>query len=268
MPNIQLLIIDPQNDFMDIAGAALPVSGARQDMARLAGLIDHLGAQIDGITVTLDSHHSIGVERPGFWRAGSGGPVQPFTQIGAEDVRAGTFVPAAEKDLQRVLAYLDTLEAGCRYRLMVWPVHCELGSWGHNVVDSVRWAYNRWEASTLRPVHKVLKGMNAYTENYSALQAEVPDATDPATQMNHGLVSRLEQGDDIVIAGEASSHCVRATTEHLAEQLPSGSMGKLVLLSDCMSPVTGFEAQGKAFLLEMAARGARVLTAQQYIESL
>ena len=37
--NARLLIIDPQNDFCDIAGAALPVPGANADMHRLAGLM-------------------------------------------------------------------------------------------------------------------------------------------------------------------------------------------------------------------------------------
>jgi len=129
------------------------------------------------------------------------------------------------------------------------------------VQDAVRAAYNRWEAATLRPVRKVFKGMNAWTENYSALQAEVPDPQDPDTQLNMELVRALDTADEIWIAGEASSHCVRATTEHLAANLPSGRIGKLVLLSDCMSPVPGFEAQGAAFLADMKSRGAGVATA-------
>ena len=36
MSDYDLLIIDPQNDFLDIEGAALPVPGANADMHRLA----------------------------------------------------------------------------------------------------------------------------------------------------------------------------------------------------------------------------------------
>jgi hypothetical protein len=61
-----------------------------------------------------------------------------------------------------VRPYLDALEAGGRYGLMVWPVHCEIGTWGHNVQSAVREAYGRWEVATLRPVRKVFKGMNAW----------------------------------------------------------------------------------------------------------
>ena len=264
---IQLLVIDPQNDFMDVPGAALPVTGASADMNRLAAFIDKAQSRLAGICVTLDSHHSIGIERPAMWKQGDGGAVAPFTQIAAADVRAGRYLPRDPVALPRVLAYLDALEAGGRYQLMVWPVHCETGTWGHNVQDAVRQAYNRWEQAHLKPVRKVFKGMNAWTENYSALQAEVPDPQDPDTQLNTGLIAALDEADAIVIAGEASSHCVRATTEHLAANLPSGRIDKLVLLSDCMSPVGGFEAQADQFLAAMRERGATVTTSDAYLKA-
>jgi nicotinamidase-related amidase len=263
----QLLIIDPQNDFMDIPGAALPVVGAARDMERLAHLIDAAGWRIDGITVTLDSHHSVGIERPGMWRTGDGGEVAPFTTIRACDVRNGKFLPREAGDLPRVLSYLDALEAGGRYSLMVWPPHCEIGTWGHNIQEDVRAAYNRWERAKLQPVHKVFKGMNAWTEHYSALQPEVPDVQDPLTQRNDSLIARLDQADTVLIAGEASSHCVKATTEHLASHLPSGRASKIVLLQDCMSPVAGFEEQARQFLATMQAMGATVTTSQEWLRS-
>ena len=73
----QLLIIDPQNDFCDIEGAALPVAGANEDLKRLAGLIDSNASRIGGITVTLDSHASVAVERTTFWLGPDGQPVAP-----------------------------------------------------------------------------------------------------------------------------------------------------------------------------------------------
>nr|WP_295770204.1 hypothetical protein [Rhodoferax sp.] len=44
-----LLIIDPQNDFCDIDGAALPVTGANQDMLRLTAFIQKHQAQLSAI---------------------------------------------------------------------------------------------------------------------------------------------------------------------------------------------------------------------------
>ncbi len=37
----------------------------------------------------------------------------------------------------------------------------------------------------------------------------------------------------------------------------------MVLLEDCMSPVTGFESNAKAFVDRAVARGARALTSAQ-----
>ena len=270
----QLLIIDPQNDFCDVPASyrpvdpltgaaiapALPVAGAHADMQRTAAFIRAAGAALDEITITLDSHHRVDIAHPTFWRRGDGAAVTPFTQITAAQVRAGEFQPRDAGTLPRTLAYLDELESRGRYLLMVWPVHCEIGTWGHGVHADVRAAYNQWEETLLRGVRKVAKGENPWTEHYSAIQAEVPDADDEHTQMNTTLLAELARADRLLIAGEASSHCVRATTEHIVANLPGGRPERLVLLTDCMSPVGGFEAQHQAFLDEMRAQGVRLMT--------
>jgi nicotinamidase/pyrazinamidase len=141
---------------------------------------------------------------------------------------------------------------------MVWPVHCEIGTWGHNVHADVQAACNAWEERHLSAVAQVYKGTNPWTEHYSAMQAEVPDATDPDTQLNQALLAELDQADVLLIAGEASSHCVKATTEHIVAHLPSGRLNRIMLLSDCMSPVGGFEAQAEGFLADMRQRGVQL----------
>jgi nicotinamidase-related amidase len=264
MKRYHLLIIDPQNDFCDMPldataphAPALPVPGAHQDMLRLASLIELGGTGLADITVTLDSHHRYDVAHPTFWYTAEGTAPAPFTPIAAADVRAGRFQPRDAKALPRVLSYLDALEAAGRYQLMVWPVHCEIGSWGHNVHDAVRAAYNAWEEERHAVVAKVGKGANPWTEHYSAVMAEVPDPADPGSQLNRELIGSLAPADTIYIAGEAGSHCVKATTEHIADQIDPR---KLVLVSDCMSPVPGFEAQYLEFAQAMQRRGARLAT--------
>ncbi|HEY8977004.1 MAG TPA: cysteine hydrolase [Burkholderiaceae bacterium] len=273
----QLLIIDPQNDFCDVPDAyrpvdpltgapvapALPVAGAHADMLRTAQFISAAGSWLDEITVTLDSHHQVDIAHPTFWQDANGQAVAPFTQITAAQVRLGTYLPRDPSALPRTLAYLDDLEARGRYVLMVWPVHCEMGTWGHDVHADVRDAYNRWERARLRNVRKVGKGENPWTEHYSAIQAEVPDPQDEQTQLNTALLAALGRADLLFIAGEASSHCVRATTEHIVANLPGGRPERLVLLTDCMSPVAGFEAQHQAFLDDMRAQGVRLATSTE-----
>ncbi|WP_265943861.1 cysteine hydrolase [Dechloromonas sp. A34] len=274
---IHLVIIDPQNDFCDLPAdyrtlaatvPALPVVGAHADMQRVAALIEQGGAGLSAITVTLDSHQHVDIAHPTFWCQGDGSPVAPFTPISAANVREGQFRPRLAEALPRVLAYLEVLEANGRYAHMVWPVHCEIGSWGHNVHDDVRRAYNAWEAARVGMVDKVCKGSNPWTEHYSALKAEVPLADDPATQLNTAFVARLRQADRVLIAGEAGSHCVKATTEHIVENFAAAELGKLVLLSDCMSPVAGFEAQYVDFVDDMRRRGVQIATSTEILPEL
>lgn len=278
---LHLLAIDPQNDFCDLPEShrpvdpitgkrqapALPVAGAHADMQRLAGLIRSGSPGITDITVTLDSHHRLDVAHPTFWRTATNEAVAPFTPITAAEVRAGRFQPRDPTTLRRTLAYLDELEARGRYTLMVWPVHCEIGSWGHNVHADLRAAYNAWEEQQLAVVEMVAKGSNPWTEHYSAVQAEVPDADDPQTQLNTRLIRRLDAADLILVAGEASSHCVKATTEHIVDNL-AGRPERVVLLTDCMSPVAGFEAQHAAFMQDMSGRGVQLAVARDMLPQL
>ena len=270
--NIQLLIIDPQNDFCDLPESwqpadplsgkciapSLPVSGAHADMRRLAALIRSGQDGLSDIIVTLDSHHRVDIAHPPFWAQADGSPVNPFTMISAQQVRDGQYAPKDAAALPRVLAYLDELEARGRYTLMVWPIHCEIGTWGNNVHADVQSACNAWEEKRLSIVKQIYKGANPWTEHYSAMQAEVPDAKDPDTQLNQALIAELDRADVLLIGGEASSHCVKATTEHIVDNLPSGRLDRVILLTDCMSPVGGFEAQSEAFLADMRRRGVQL----------
>ncbi|MEJ0039149.1 MAG: hypothetical protein WDO68_24350 [Gammaproteobacteria bacterium] len=70
-----LLLIDPQNDFCDVAGAALPVPGANADMLRLSGLIARASRHLTEIVITLDSHSTVSIERTTFWEQAEGAPV-------------------------------------------------------------------------------------------------------------------------------------------------------------------------------------------------
>lgn len=262
----QLLLIDPQNDFCDLPASycrspiapSLPVPGAHADMQRVAQWLTQHSRHIDHITVTLDSHHVFDIAHPAFWQQGNGSAVAPFTPITADQVRQGTFRPRQPQHLARTLAYLSALEARGRYTLMVWPVHCEIGSWGHGVHADVLAACGDWQRQAQRAVHSVFKGTHPWTEHYSALEAEVPDSLAPETCLNQPLLATLLQAQQLVVAGEASSHCVRATVEHLLDQAPAGFAQRVVLLTDGMSPVRGFEAEHHAFLQRMQAQGVQL----------
>lgn len=69
--NVQLVVIDPQYDFMDYPDSALPVPGAHDDMVQLAAMVDRIGNKLDDIHVTLDSHQLVDVGHPTFQTAKS-----------------------------------------------------------------------------------------------------------------------------------------------------------------------------------------------------
>ena len=259
-----LLIVDPQVDFCDPHGA-LYVPGAEADMARLAPLIRRLGPRLDTIHVTLDSHHPVHVAHPLFWRDGAGQPPTPFTLIHAADVEAGRWTTASPQLRTRALAYVRALEAGGRYVLCIWPPHCLIGGPGHAVAPPLWNALVEWEEQQFKIVNYVQKGGNPLTEHYSAFRAEVPDPDDPSTQMNTALVDALAQADTIFVAGEAGSHCVANSVRDLADALGEGAVHKIVLLTDAVSPVTGFERFQDEFIQDLTARAMRMATTTEFM---
>ncbi len=263
MKNVHLLVIDPQNDFCDPDRGALYVPGAERDMARLARLVDRLRGRIADIHVTLDSHHSVDIAHPVFWRDGDGNPPAPFTSISAADVKSGRWTTALPGARPRALAYLEALEKSGRYPHTIWPPHCLIGSHGHNVVPSLFDAFQRWETERFAVVDYVTKGSNLWTEHFSAVQAEVPDPEDPDTQVNARLIDTLEKADLILLAGEAGSHCLANTVRDIAAQFSDPAyVRKMVLLEDATSPVTGFESFQDDFVRDMTALGMQKATTE------
>jgi nicotinamidase-related amidase len=267
---LRLLVIDPQVDFCDgPAAGALPVPGAWDDMQRLAALVDRLGEKIAAIDVTLDSHHALDIAHPPWWVDPDGAMPPPFTPITAADVEAGMWRARNPAWQERSAAYVRQLEASGKYVLLIWPTHCLIGSPGHAVQPDLLAALRRWEEGTQRLVTFVPKGANPFTENYSAIEAEVPDPADPGTMRNAALLDRLRDSDEVLVAGEALSHCVRATVTDIADHVGAEHVGKFVLVTDCMSPVPAapggpdFPGLGRAFVEAMRARGMRLMESKE-----
>lgn len=288
--NIQLVVVDPQNDFVKATGpngrkGTLVVPGAEADMQRLATMITRIGPKLDAIHVTLDSHQTIGIERPEWWKRSSDGALPaPFTSLGIHpdgkrivriDFSTGAPVATEEEYTTRKLdflhkggvtgkgsfGYLQALAANSRYPHVVWTEHCIVGTWGWSIVEEVSDALIGWERANFERVNYVVKGNNPFTEHFSGVKAEVPDPTDPSTQINTNLIQTLETADLILLTGEALSHCVANTGRDIVSAFSDPKyVAKLVLLEDTTSNVGGFEWLGKGFLDDMRAKGMRVET--------
>lgn len=261
---LEFLIIDPQNDFSDTPGAALPVPGASADAERLAGLLDRIGDYIAAIHVTLDTHQLVDISHPIFWRNGNGQPPPPFTPITVADVEHKIWQPFKAEHRARALDYVRALRDHGRYTLTIWPPHCLVGAWGHGVIPVVADALRRWEEAGFARVNYVIKGHNPWTEHYSAVQADVPDPTDPGTQINIPLLRALQNADKVALSGQALSHCIANTVRDIADHLGAEAIGKLVLIEDTSSPVPGFEALARQFLSDMRQRGMKTVKAAEF----
>jgi nicotinamidase/pyrazinamidase len=272
---IDLLIIDPQNDFCSpdanakkgtpqegngVYEGTLYVPGAEKDMERLGEMVKKFGTKIKKIHVTLDCHHLIDVTHPLMWRNSDGQNPDPFSIFGSKEIKDGVWTPVFPSLRQKFIDYCEELETGCRYPLCIWPPHCLIGSPGNNVLPILFDTLQKWEENRTDNVDYVSKGSNPFTEHYSAVKAEVPDVQDPSTQLNTRLIQTLMEADQILIAGEAGSHCVKSTVEDIADGFQDDSyIKKMILLEDAVSPVQSpfvdFPAIQAQFIADMKARG-------------
>jgi nicotinamidase-related amidase len=262
---IHLVAIDPQWDFAHPMGA-LYVKGADKDMERLAAMVNRLGSKLDDIHVTLDSHHPIHIAHPMFWKNSAGTSPNPFTIIGAQDVRDGTWTTTKPKLFQDGKKYVETLEKNGRYPLCIWPPHCLIGSTGHTVYPVLFEALMGWCKKEYANIDFITKGSNYKTEHYSAIVADVPDPNDPGTQMNVSFLNTINEADIVLLAGEARSHCLANTGRDACNYFSDDSLvKKLVLLEDATSDVPGFENYGEQFVKEMKARGMQTTTCKDFL---
>ncbi len=283
-----LVIIDPQNDFMDIPAkpgnpvgmvapdgtefrSALPVPGAVEDMKRVAKLIDRIGPKLADIHVTMDSHRLLDVAHPAWWVDAEGNNPPPFTIITADDIKNGIWCPRNPDFLKRMVEYAEALEVGGKYPLCIWPPHCLIGTWGHNVQEDLNDALQKWSGGEFATVDYVTKGSNPFTEHYGALMAEVPDPVDPGTALNTEFLQMLAETDMVAIAGEALSHCVMATVNQIADNIGEDQLRKFYILIDCCSPVPAvpngpdFPQIARDWLGEMEKRGMNLVKADDFL---
>jgi len=268
--NVQLLIIDPQNDFCDPDKGTLYVKGAEHDMDRVSDMIRQKKKKFDDVHITLDSHHLLDCGNPLYWKDTSGNHPDPFTIISVADVESHKWTTSAPGFYKRALQYVKDLEVSNRYPLCVWPPHCLIGSPGHAIWPNLFDALCEWETDCLGVVDKVTKGSNPHTEHYSAIKAEVPDDDDVFSQINTKLIEALLEADSLVICGEAGSHCVANTVRDIATAFKNDDLlKKITLLTDAMSPVEHpqelFKQWQDDFINEMTSRGMQTSTTTEFL---
>jgi len=241
-----LLIVDPQNDFHE--GGSLAVKGATKDSERIAGLIRN--QRFSDIYVTMDTHHYVDIGHPIWWTNDEKEEPAPFATITAKDVQNKKWRAARAEHQEWSFHYLKQLEQQKKFQHTIWPYHCIIGTKGHEVNPKINEALQQWAKKNRRHVCYMWKGTNPQAEMYSAFKAEVTVPGADETKLNTQVLNRLYQYDNIVVCGQASSHCVRHSVEDMVEYFKSksGVSPHIHLLRDCASPVAGFEKQTDKYL--------------------
>jgi len=279
---VALLLIDVQNTFclpeFELFVAGRSGQGAVEDAGRIAALLYRWLDRITQVVATLDTHAAAQIFHPIFWLDESGGHPTPHTLIRLEDVERGRF--RVNPALARALApregfdlagwgrhYARRLAEGGRYPLVVWPYHSMLGGIGHAMVSLVEEAVFFHGIARQSPTRVEIKGRSPLSENYSALRPEVSeDETGEAlAPANRELVEHLLGFDEILVAGEARSHCVAWTVDDLLAEIRARDPAlarRVVLLDDCASPVVvpgvvDFSEAAEAAYARFAAAGMR-----------
>ena len=252
-----LLLIDAQRDFCFPEGTLYvggrSGQGALDDNDRTARFIyENLGV-ISEITCTLDTHLPFQIFFAPFWMGRSGVPLSPHRTISVDEIRSGDVAPNPDivgavgaPDLgwlnKQALFYAESLEKAGKYVLYLWPPHVLIGGDGHALVGVLQEArlFHAYARSARNGVE--IKGTHPLTENYSVFSPEVRESHDGCAlaPRNDALIDSLLKEDRIIIAGQASSHCVKSSIDDLLaaiQQRDRALARRLYVLSDAMSAV-------------------------------
>lgn len=254
----------------------LSVAGCEQDMERVGAFIKKNKSKIDNLHITLDAHQDVHIAHPVFWKnPNTGQHPAPFTQITVNDVHSGIWTSTKPSLTRYGIRYVEVLEMGDRYPLIIWPPHCLIGTIGHTLYAPIAEA-GREYAAQFATINYVTRGSNVFTEHYSAVRAEVdPTAIwaetkpkgsfdiDPSVFTNLRFLEAMNRADKVLICGE--THCLANTFRDAVAFFPGDSFAKkLVLLKDGTSPLTGFEYLQNQFINEMVARSMEIGTTDSF----
>ena len=215
-----LLIIDPQNDFVDSKGS-LYIPGAENGIDSICDFIKNDNPL--NIIITQDTHQYYHIGHSDWWKE----DIPPFTKITLEDVKTGKYNPKhyLKKD---AIKYINTLPNKTH---TIWPKHCIKGSWGWAFPDKLVETLNEWSIKNKGKQYEILeKGTNPNREMYSA----ITEAGSNSNILQHSsFINRIKHYDKIYIAGFARDVCVAWTVKDL---INSGKFDdKLIFLKDCMT---------------------------------
>jgi nicotinamidase/pyrazinamidase len=265
---VMLLLVDAQVDFIFTEGT-LSVPGALNDTRRTIEWIYRNAGQITSISASLDSHTTFQIFYPTWWGNDQGQHPAPYTQITTDDIHRGIWKPLVDPAWS--IRYVEELEKGGKYSLMIWPYHTMIGTPGQSLVPTLSEAIMYHSAARHAQPTWLIKGSIPQTENYSILEPEVKVPKHPLGGVNTAFLDTLGKYDLVYVAGQAKSHCVLSTMRSIMQYFTGQPqvIAKLRFLMDCTSsvahPEVDFDALANAELDQMAQKGMRLVTSRDPI---
>lgn len=280
---INLLLIDVQRDFCHPEGTLYVGGrsgvGAIEDSKRIAQFIYKNVDLITKTTVTLDTHFPLQIFFSNFFVDKNGVELNPHTLIDVKEVSgkkylinldlAGNvindFVMPNPRVALELGVSLDWLYKQCvyyceqlkdpnsgrkKYTLYLWPEHCMIGTIGHTLVGVVNEArmFHAYARSSQPAIE--IKGGHPLSENYSIVQPEVLtrfDGNPSNLQRNTKFLDHLLKDDIVIIAGQASSHCVASSIDDILQEILNTNpklAEKIYILEDGTSAVAVPDGNG------------------------
>jgi nicotinamidase-related amidase len=256
-----LLLIDCQNDFC-LPGSPLYINGADADMHRLSNFLICHPNLVNSIYISLDMHNIDDIAHPDYWvRWSEGKPnhPKPFTNITFEDMKNDNWIPSKPEDDVVALEYLKNLKDKNKFTHTIWPVHCIAGTYGSNIFPTLNAALKKWTSSTKKNFKTYIKGMDRNSEHFGIFQSE-----DGKSEFNYSLLDEFKDCTDILVAGQAKSHCVATSLKQILDVRPS-YIKKITLLTDTTSNVVGCEQIADGIYSELREAGMKEMTTIDYI---
>jgi len=284
---VALLAVDVQNTFclpdFELYVGGRSGTGAVDDNRRLCEFIYRNLGVITDIIPTLDTHQAAQIFHALFFVDAEGRHPAPMTLISEDDIAAGRwrFNDHLSASLGVTPDYVDAhlrhythaLARQGRYALTIWPYHAMLGSVGHALVPAFEEALFFHAVARLSQPDFQIKGDEVLTEHYSAFGPEVQFGPDGAAigAPNLALIDKLRTYDAVLVAGQAKSHCVAWTVQHLLDglrNLDPQFVERVYLLEDCTSPVVvpgvvDYTDAADAAFARFAASGMKLVRAEE-----
>lgn len=200
-----LIIIDPNNDFVDSRGS-LYIKGAEKGVDAIIDFMERENP--DAIIVSQDTHKTYHISHCGYWKNN----LEPFTVVTVKDVEEGRVQPL-KADRKSVINYLKIVESKHQTHTL-WTDHCIKNTWGWEFPERLNRALLQWQIKENgnRPLYIYEKGEFENAEMFSIFSYVNADDVD---QRGKKIMDEMAKYDEVVVCGFAKDYCVAESVKDI-----------------------------------------------------